>query len=182
MAAQGLQFIPVTPCRVADTRNPTGTFGGPVIAAGASREFPVRQSACGSGIPANVAAYSLNVTVVPVAQLGYLTIWPSGQAQPLVSTLNSDGRVKANAAIVPAGAADQGVSVFVSDATHVIIDIDGYFVPDGTARHRCSFIRSRPAGSRTRGRLALSCMPALHNSSPFFRVPAVFRRALRRIR
>src|SRR6201995_3988825 len=115
MSAQGLQFIPVTPCRVADTRNPNGTFGGPMMAAGASRDFPIPQSACGSGIPSNVAAYSLNVTVVPVAQLGFLTIWPSGQPQPLVSTLNSDGRVKANAAIVPAGASDKGVNVFVTD-------------------------------------------------------------------
>jgi len=48
-------------------------------------------------------AYSLNVTVVPSGPLGYLTLWPSGETQPLVSTLNSDGRVKADAAIVPAG-------------------------------------------------------------------------------
>jgi hypothetical protein len=39
-----------------------------------------------------------------------------------------DGRVKANAAIVPAGA--QGaVSVFVSNTTDVVLDIDGYFAP-----------------------------------------------------
>jgi TolB protein len=30
-----LQFIPVTPCRIADTRNATGAFGGPELAAGA---------------------------------------------------------------------------------------------------------------------------------------------------
>ncbi len=144
MAAQGLQFVPVTPCRVADTRNPNGAFGGPVMAAGTSREFPIPQSPCGSGIPSNVAAYSLNVTVVPVAQLGYLTIWPSGQPQPLVSTLNSDGRVKANAAIVPAGSGDRGVNVFVTDSTHVVIDIDGYFVPDGTSSSSLQFYPLAP--------------------------------------
>ena len=154
MAAQGLQFIPVTPCRVADTRNATGTFGGPIMAAGASREFPIPQSACGSGIPSSVAAYSLNVTVVPVAQLGYLTIWPNGQAKPLVSTLNSDGRVKANAAIVPAGASDGGVNVFVTDSTQVIIDINGYFVPDGTSSSSLQFFPAAPcrvADTRTSG-------------------------------
>ena len=37
-----------------------------------------------------------------------------------------DGRIKANAAIVPAGT--QGaVSVYVTDTTDVILDIDGYF-------------------------------------------------------
>jgi hypothetical protein len=57
-----------------------------------------------------------------------LTIWPTGEGQPTVSTLNSpDGRVKANAAIVPAGTPSGSVSVYVSDTTNVILDIDGYF-------------------------------------------------------
>lgn len=48
--------------------------------------------------------YSLNVTVVPQGPLGYLTIWPEGEGQPDVSTMNSpDGRIKANAAVVPGG-------------------------------------------------------------------------------
>jgi sugar lactone lactonase YvrE len=125
-----LQFVPVTPCRVADTRNPDGPFGGPELTANTSREFDIPQSAC--SIPANAVAYSLNVTVVPNASLGYLTLWPAGETQPLVSTLNSDGRVKANAAIIPAGT-NGGVSIFVSDPTQIILDIDGYFVAAGTA-------------------------------------------------
>ena len=130
IASSGLQFIPVTPCRVADTRWPTGPFGGPEMAAGTSRSFDIPQSAC--GIPSTAVAYSLNVTVVPDGFLSYLTLWPTGETQPYVSTLNSDGRVKANAAITPAGT-NGGVSVFVSNATNVILDIDGYFVPAGTA-------------------------------------------------
>jgi hypothetical protein len=103
-----MQLIPVRPCRVADTRNATGPFGGPELGAGSTREFDIPNSSC--GIPSTAAAYSLNVTVVPNASLNYLTLWPSGQPQPFVSTLNSDGRVKANAAITPAGS-DGGVSV-----------------------------------------------------------------------
>jgi hypothetical protein len=129
-AQQGMQFIPVTPCRVVDTRNSTGPFGGPEMSGGSTRTFNVPSSSC--GIPSTAAAYALNVTVVPDGQLSYLTIWPAGQNQPFVSTLNSDGRIKANAAIVPAGASG-GINVFVTNPTHVIIDIDGYFVPDPTA-------------------------------------------------
>ena len=67
--------------------------------------------------------------VVPQHPLGYLTIWPTGDAQPLVSTMNSpDGRVKANAAIVLAGSPSGAVSVYVTDTTNIILDIDGYFV------------------------------------------------------
>ena len=126
----GLQFIPVPPCRVADTRNGTGSFAGPELSAGTSREFDIPQSAC--AIPSTAVAYSLNVTAVPNGPLGYLTMWPSGQTQPTVSTLNSDGRVKANAAIIPAGT-NGGVSVYVTNPSNVILDIDGYFVPAGTA-------------------------------------------------
>lgn len=126
--ASGLQFVPVTPCRVTDTRGPQGPFGGPYLSSGTSRDFPVPQSAC--SIPSTATAYSLNVTVVPLTgSLNYLTIWPAGETQPVVSTLNSyDGRVKANAAIVPAGVAG-AVSVYVTDSTDVILDINGYFQP-----------------------------------------------------
>ncbi len=124
--ANGLRLVPITPCRVVDTRKPNGTFGGPPIAAQSSRDFPLRSGAC--GIPANTAAYSLNVTVVPRGPLGYLTVWPAGSARPSTSTLNStDGRIKANASIVPAGTSG-AISVYASNPTDVVLDINGYFV------------------------------------------------------
>ena len=108
----------------------TRQTGGP-IAGGTSRSFPV-PTLGGCNIPATAGAYSLNVTVVPPGPLGYLTIWPTGQSQPTTSLLNStDGRVKANAAIVPAGT-NGAVSVYVSNTTNVILDIDGYFAPPGS--------------------------------------------------
>jgi len=98
----GLLFVPLKPCRVSDTRNPVGSFGGPRLGAHQTRSIPVVSSAC--GVPSTAAAYSLNVTAVPAGPLSYLTLWPTSQSQPLVSTLNSlDGRVKANAAIVSPG-------------------------------------------------------------------------------
>ena len=125
-----VQFVPVTPCRVVDTRNPNGTFGGPPIQGNTTRSFPIPQGGC--SIPANAVAYSLNVTVVPSGPLGYLTIWPAGQTQPLVSTMNSlDGRIKANAAIIPAGGSSGAVSVYATNTTDVVLDIDGYFAPGG---------------------------------------------------
>ena len=142
LTARALQFIPITPCRIADTRNAAGAFGGPELAAAATRTFNVPQSAC--GIPSTATAYSLNVTVVPIASLGYLSIWPAGEPQPVVSTLNSgDGRVKANATITPAGT-NGGVSVYASDATQFILDIDGYFVPAGTSASGLEFFPLTP--------------------------------------
>jgi uncharacterized repeat protein (TIGR03803 family) len=125
-----LQFVPVTPCRIVDTRNPNGPFGGPPIPARTARSFPLTEGDNPCGIPASAVAYSLNVTVVPQTTLSFLTIWPTGEGQPTVSTLNApDGRTKANAAIVPAGMPSGGVSVYVTQTTNVIIDINGYFKP-----------------------------------------------------
>lgn len=124
-----LNFVGVTPCRIADTRLAAGTFGGPSMAAGSTRTFPIPSSSC--NIPPTALAYSLNVTVVPLAGgLGYLSIWPTGQTQPYVSTLNSEtGLIAANAAIVPAGT-NGSINVFVTDNTDVILDIDGYFAAE----------------------------------------------------
>jgi hypothetical protein len=131
VSGPALQFVPAPPCRVADTRNPVGPFGGPPITGGTSREFVIPASAC--NIPYDAAAYSLNLTVVPHGPLGFLTIWPSGQTQPLASTLNSfDGRTKANAVVVGAGN-DTGVSVYASGTTDVVLDINGYFISSNSA-------------------------------------------------
>jgi hypothetical protein len=92
-----------------------------------ARSFSISTGGC--NIPATAAAYAMNVTVVPDGPLSYLTAWPTGAGQPVVSTLNSwDGSVVANAAIVPA-ASDGSISVYVTGQTHLILDINGYFAP-----------------------------------------------------
>jgi len=62
------------------------------------------------------------------AAVGCLTLWPDGEDQPTVSTLNAyDGFVTSNMAIVPneSGAID----VYTDGLTHLILDINGYFAP-----------------------------------------------------
>jgi hypothetical protein len=135
-----LRFVATPQCRVADTRNPNGPFGGPFMSAGSTRSFAVPNSTC--GIPSTAQAYSVNVTVVPKVKLAYLTMFPCGQTQPFVSTLNSDHRVKAAAAIVPAGT-NGAVCIYVTDDTDVVLDINGYFVP-ATAPSALAFFPVTP--------------------------------------
>ncbi len=145
----GLRFVPVAPCRIADTRNANGPFGGPFLSVGTSRDFAVQNSGC--GIPGTAQAYSLNVTAVPRGGLSYLTVWPTGTAQPTSSTLNSlDGRIKANAAIVPAGTGGS-VSVYAQGNTDVVLDVNGYFLPgtQGEGYAYYSLPPCRLADSRT---------------------------------
>ncbi len=122
-----LAFFPLTPCRVADTRGTNGPLGGPFLSGRLERIFPVLSSSC--VIPDTAQAYSLNFAAIPHGGLGYMTVWPTGQSKPLVSTLNAlTGTVTANAAIVPAG--QQGaISVYPSSDTDLVIDVDGYFAP-----------------------------------------------------
>jgi hypothetical protein len=69
--------------------------------------------------------------VPPATPVGYLTVWPTGQGQPVVSTLNDPtGTVEANAAIAPAGSSGS-IDVFVTDTTDLVVDINGYFAPAG---------------------------------------------------
>jgi len=127
-----LRYVPVTPCRLVDTRNtPNGAFAGPSIAGGTSRNFTIPAGSC--NIPSTAAAYSLNVAVIPPGSLGFLTLWPAGQPQPGVATVSSlDGRIRSNAAIVPAGTGG-AISVFASNTTDMVMDINGYFTTSTAA-------------------------------------------------
>ncbi len=127
--AGGLQFVPVAPCRLVDTRQSGGTLQG-----GMPQDFIIPQLG-GCNIPTTAAAYSLNVTLVPPpgGTVGLLTVWPTGEAMPNASLMNSwDGRYKANAAIVPSGT-NGAVRVFSSNTTDIVLDIDGYFEPLGSS-------------------------------------------------
>ena len=119
--AGGLSLYTVTPCRVLDSRLPTGS---PPLSV--TRDVNVTASPC--GIPATAQAFVFNATVVPPGPLGYITMWPQGQTQPLAATLNAyDGAVTNNMAIVPTTTGS--VSVFPSNPTHLVLDIFGYFAP-----------------------------------------------------
>jgi alpha-L-arabinofuranosidase len=110
-----MRFIPVTPFRAVDTRNSS------ILASGTSRSFTI------SGVPSGALAYSMNVTVVPSGTLQSLTVYPTGGTQPSFPLMSSDGRVKAQAAIIQAGTGG-AVTVAASNATQVILDVNGYFV------------------------------------------------------
>ncbi len=142
-----LTFVAITPCRLVDTRGAAAgfigvtPFNGPgVPAGGGNLTFPVQSSAqtsttapapCGA-IPSFAAAYSINLTVVPVAggAVDNVSLWPAGSTQPFVATLNDpQGIIAQNAAIVPAGTPFGGFSFHSTGpaATDIVIDMNGYY-------------------------------------------------------
>jgi hypothetical protein len=118
-AANPQSLYTLTPCRVLDTRQTTGLFTGVL-------RPPVEMAASGCGIPDMAQAVVLNATVVPSGPMGYLTLWPDGQSEPTVSTLNArDGMTTSNMAIVPV--TDMSVDAFASGMTNLILDVFGFF-------------------------------------------------------
>ena len=149
VSASTLNFVATTPCRLVDTRgiaagfNGIAPFSGPSITAAATLTIPVQSATeastntepapCGV-IPSTAQGYSLNITVVPAGggRVNYISLWPAGESQPFVSTLDDpQGAIVANAAIVAAGSPTGGISVYnAGPATaDVIIDMNGYFIP-----------------------------------------------------
>jgi pectate lyase len=121
------ELFTVVPCRVLDTRNTAGPYGGPALSAGQGRLFTL---AGRCGIPASARSVSVNLTVTGPTARGNLRLYPAGQAAPKTSTLNyTVGQTRANGAVVglsPSGA----LAVWCSQATgtaHVILDVTGYF-------------------------------------------------------
>jgi hypothetical protein len=134
-AAGPFQFFSVTPCRIVDTRGATGVTGGPALASGTTRSFPIDVAPAACGVPNTAKAAVLNVTLVSPNMDGFLSIWPFNTAAPLVSTINAAAGEPAiaNGAIVPL-TTDPSFNISliygtaVSGGTaHVILDVTGYF-------------------------------------------------------
>jgi hypothetical protein len=121
-------FYVLTPCRIIDTRNPNGSYGGPALAGGTVRNI-VAAGIC--GIPSGVTSLSVNLTVVAPATAVFLALYPGPVTNPPpnVSSINvNPGQVLANNAIVGV-AANGSINVYNAGGspTHFIIDVNGYF-------------------------------------------------------
>jgi len=128
-AQTGLQFYAVTPCRVVDTR---AGFGG-IMSASTQRNFTIK-GAGGCGVPSSAKAVSLNVTIVGPTQDGFVSLWPTGGAFPVVSTVNFNAGepALANGAIVPLAVTTPDLATVYgtgsgSGTIHTILDVTGYF-------------------------------------------------------
>jgi hypothetical protein len=72
----------------------------------------------------------LNATVVPSGEVGYLTIWPDGSSQPVVSTLNSlDRTITSNMALISTTNGLVDAYAAGPAPTYLILDISGFFAP-----------------------------------------------------
>lgn len=125
----GADYNPLTPTRIADTR-PGQPVAFPAVktrlAAGAVLQVPVEGVA---GVPKALGGFvvALSVTAADAFGGGHLRVYPCGSEVPLASNVNYvAGRNVANLVFVRTGEAGK-VCVYTPTATHVIVDVNGYF-------------------------------------------------------
>jgi hypothetical protein len=122
----GMAYYPTAvPERILDTRTSVDPDSGALLPSGG----PPITGKQAYAYTSNPAVYVLNATVVPTAPLWYLTLWPDGITQPVVSTLNAyDASVTSNIAIVTTGT-DGAFDAYADGTTQLILDLSGSFMP-----------------------------------------------------
>jgi hypothetical protein len=120
-SAPGESFRSITPVRLLDSRQ----GGAAPLPAGTVMRVKVAGE---NNIPADALAASLNVTVTQPQAGGAITVYPCSDGAPSSSNLNySAGQTIANAAMSGLGATGEVCLKVLSGATHLIVDINGWF-------------------------------------------------------
>jgi hypothetical protein len=115
-------YVPQNPTRLVDTR--TG-IGGTTRKLNAGETFRLN-------LGTFATASALTVTVTEPERTGYVTVYPCGSAQPNASNLNfTRNSSVANLVLAKAGP-DGYACIFVSDPTHLLVDLSGTFPADST--------------------------------------------------
>lgn len=123
-------YVPLSPARLADTRG--GSFARPL---NAGETYDVKVTGRG-GLPASgVLAVVLNLTVTGPTGAGNIVAYPKGAAVPNASSLNFvGGDTRSNLVTVPVSS-DGWVSIRNAvGQTHVIADVQGYYVGNTVTR------------------------------------------------
>lgn len=120
-APTGARFTPLTPVRLIDTRNGTGTARLPM---GAGCTLVVDPN-----LDPAVTAVAVNLTSVRPLKSGSVTAYACGVTRPQASAVQAvAGRVVAGTAIVPLGA-DGTFCVYTASATELLVDLFGSYSP-----------------------------------------------------
>src|SRR4029453_17920062 len=118
-ATAGGRFVPITPARATDTREPP--LARP-MGAGETINVPLPPT-----VPADAVAVALTVTLTESPAAGSFPVFPGGTAVPPTSTVNADRRGQTRAAGAIVAVSPSGLDVFSHSGGHVIGDGTGWF-------------------------------------------------------
>ena len=125
----GLDFQPVDPIRMFDSRSTTAAFNESTNGARVGAGKVVRLQIAGTrGVPTDATAVSLNLTAAEPLAASFLTAYPCGE-RPDTSTVNifpSQGAA-ANGAMVKLSSKGE-LCVYTLNSTHIIVDVNGVYL------------------------------------------------------
>ncbi len=142
-AAPTSRYVPLTPARILDTRDGTGT--GTVAPVRTDSAISLQVTGRG-GVPANASAVVMNVTIANPIGSGYVTVWPHGVSRPVVSSVNYSGPrdVQGNEVTVLLGN-DGQVDLYTLVQSDMVADVMGYYEPISTPVSSGRFMPLTPA-------------------------------------
>jgi len=119
-------FHTLTPCRVFDTRNATGTYGGPALSASQARSWVIRGQC---GVPSTAKAIAGNLTATGSTATAAVRLVPGGSAATGTSTLSfKAGQTRANNVMSDLGASgDILIDGLASGTVNLVFDVVGWF-------------------------------------------------------
>ena len=124
-------YVPITPCRLFDTRAAPLTVGSrsTPVGPGETLTLQVRGANGNCAIPDGAVAVAMNTTAVNGTAGSYLTVFPADASRPLASSLNwTAGQGAAPNQLGVTLAADGRISMFnFAGTVDVLGDIVGYY-------------------------------------------------------
>lgn len=131
---QETNLVPISPCRLADTRpgdDRVGTAGTLTVQDTTTFQVTGDNGEC-TGIPEEAVGVSLNVTALRATERTFITIWPAGDL-PKASSLNPDAGQPPVPNAVTTRLSDSGSFQAYNEAGSVdlVIDVNGYLLPKG---------------------------------------------------
>lgn len=121
----GLAYYPLTTaCRVTDT---TGRVPAAILAGDTLTINPRGNPSCvlPSTSATQISAYGVRVTAMPENDLGFLTLYRTGDPRPLTSVLTGGDGTRTVETF--AGASPNGFTLAANGNTNVAVDLNGYF-------------------------------------------------------
>lgn len=125
-------YVPITPCRLLDTRPAPDNVGTRVGALAAGEVFATtaRGTVGKCAIPTDAVALGLNVAIVAPTADSYLTVYPADTEQPLAANLNwVAGQAPTPNAVTAKLSADGKLAFYnLKGTVHLAVDVQGYYV------------------------------------------------------
>lgn len=125
-------FVPITPCRLLDTRPGDINVGARATPLGAGATHTVaatgRSGSC--DLPLTAVGLSMNIVAIGPTAASYLTVFPAGVDRPTSSSLNwVAGQAPTANAVTSALGTGGGLSLFnLAGSVDLAVDVVGYYV------------------------------------------------------